>query len=48
MYIFGVMPRYPGLLRIINYTNTNRYNIFLRDAMEIAGPSDFRHLIQGY
>ena len=48
MCIFAATPKYPGLLRIIQNRNTNRYNIFLRDAMEIAGPSDFRHFIKGY
>jgi hypothetical protein len=47
MCIFGVMPRFPGLLREILPNNTNRYNIFLRDALEIAGPHDFRWLVRG-
>ena len=47
MCIFAVAPRYPGLWRIIQPNNTNRYNIFLRDAMEIAGPANFRHFIKG-
>lgn len=48
MCLFANEPRYPGLLRIINHRNTNNYNIFLRDAMQIAGPYDFRQYIQGY
>jgi hypothetical protein len=47
MCIFGVMPRFPGLLRELSFNNTNRYNIFLRDALEIAGPHDFRWLVRG-
>ena len=47
MCIFGVMPKFPGLLREISLNNTNRYNIFLRDALEIAGPHDFRWLVRG-
>lgn len=33
MCIFGVMPKFPGLLRIIEQNNTNRYNLWLRDAL---------------
>ena len=47
MCIFAVAPRYPGLLRIIHHSNTNRYNLFLSDALEIAGPTNFRHLVKG-
>lgn len=47
MCFFAVMPKFPGLLRIISHTNTNKYNIYLRDAVMIAGPNDFRQLIQG-
>ena len=48
MCIFANEPKYPGLLRIISSFNTNRYNIFDRDAMHIAGPYNFRQYIQGY
>jgi hypothetical protein len=47
MCIFGAMPKFPGFLREISLNNTNRYNIFLRDAMEIAGPHDFRWIVRG-
>lgn len=47
MCFFAVMPQFPGLLRIISHVNTNKYNIYLRDAVMIAGPNDFRHFIQG-
>ena len=33
MCFFAAMPRFPGLLRIISHNNTNRYDIFLRDAL---------------
>lgn len=48
MCLFANEPKYPGLLRIISHYNTNRYNIFHRDAMQIAGPYDFRQYIQGF
>jgi hypothetical protein len=47
MCIFGVMPKFPGLLRIISHNNTNHYNIYLRDALEIAGPHNFRWTVRG-
>lgn len=47
MCFFAVMPQFPGLKRIIDYTNTNRYNIYLSDAIMIAGPNDFKFFIQG-
>lgn len=47
MCIFGVMPEFPGLLRVIEHNNTNRYNIWLRDALEIAGPHNFRWMVRG-
>jgi hypothetical protein len=47
MCIFGVMPKFHGLLRIISHNNTNRYNLWLRDAMEIAGPHNFRWMVRG-
>lgn len=45
MCLFGNEPKYPGLLRIISSYNTNRYNIYRTDAMQIAGPYDFRQYI---
>ena len=47
MCFFGVMPKFKGLMRYISINNTNHYNLFLRDAMEIAGPSDFRWTVRG-
>jgi hypothetical protein len=47
MSVFGAMPKFPGFLREISFNNTNRYNIFLRDAFEIAGTSDFRWVVRG-
>lgn len=48
MCLFANEPKYPGLLRIISHYNTNKYNIYHRDAMMIAGPYDFIDFIQGY
>ena len=48
MCIFANEPKYPGLLRIISSYNTNRYNIFHKEAQQIAGPYDFIQFIQGY
>ncbi len=47
MCIFGVMPKFSGLLRIISPNNTNRYNLWLKDALEIAGPNNFRWTVRG-
>lgn len=47
MCIFGAMPKFPGLLRIISHNNTNRYNLWKRDALEIAGPHNFRWTVRG-
>jgi len=47
MCFFANEPKYPGLLRIISHYNTNRYNVYERDAMRMAGPYDFRHYIKG-
>jgi len=33
MCIFGVMPKFEGLKRVISINNTNHYNIHLRDAL---------------
>ena len=48
MCLFANQPKYPGLLRIISHYNTNCYNIYQQDAMQIAGPYDFIRYIQGY
>lgn len=47
MCIFGAMPKFKGLLRIISHNNTNRYNLWKRNALDIAGPNNFRWLIRG-
>ena len=48
MCFFAVMPKYPGLLRLINRANTNTYKIYKKDAMGIAGPHNFRQVVRGY
>jgi mannosyltransferase OCH1-like enzyme len=47
MCIFAAMPKFPPLLRIITHNNTNRYQIWSSNAMEIAGPHNFRWTVRG-
>lgn len=47
MCIFGVMPKFAGLHLIVSPNNTNNYNIWNKDALEIAGPHDFRWTVRG-
>jgi hypothetical protein len=45
--MYGAMPGFSGLARKNAFNNTNHWNIFLRDALEIAGPHDFRWAVRG-
>ena len=45
MCIFANEPQYSGLLRIISHYNINRYNIYQKDASQIAGPYNFRQYV---
>ena len=47
MCFFANMKGYENMERINNYRNLNRMRIYIPDAMNIAGPVDFRHLIKG-
>lgn len=47
MCFFANMPHYENMLRINNYRNLNRMRIYIRDALNIAGPIDFRQLLIG-
>ena len=47
MCFFANMPHYENMLRINNYRNLNRMRIYIRDALNIAGPVDFRQLLIG-
>ena len=47
MCFFANMPKYENMLRINNYRNLNRMRIYDNDAMNIAGPIDFRQLLIG-
>ena len=48
MCFFGAMPKFSGIARKIAINNTNHWDLFHQDAMEIAGPSDFRWAVRGY
>jgi hypothetical protein len=45
--MYGAMPGFSGLVRKNAFNNTNHWNIFMRDAMGIAGPNDFRWAVRG-
>jgi hypothetical protein len=47
MCLYGHVAGFAPVLRAISYFNTNRYNIFLRNALDIAGPDDFKQLVLG-
>ena len=47
MCFFGNAPRYPNLMRINSYRNLNRMRIYQTNALNIAGPVDFRQLLAG-
>ena len=47
MCFFGNMPKYPNLMRINSYRNLNRMRIYQTNALNIAGPVDFRQLLVG-
>ena len=47
MCFFANMKGYENMERINNYRNLNRMRIYIPDAMNIAGPVDFRQLLVG-
>ena len=47
MCFFANIPKYENMLRINNYRNLNRMRIYITDALNIAGPVDFRQLLIG-
>ena len=47
MCVFGMVPQFPNLLRGLSPNNTNRFNIWYKDALSIAGPHNFRYLVRG-
>jgi hypothetical protein len=47
MCMNGAMPKFWGFERKISSNNTNHYDIFTRDALEIAGNHDVRWAVRG-
>lgn len=47
MCVFGNMPKYENMWKITNFKNLNRMQIYRAYAISIAGPIDFRQLLQG-
>lgn len=47
MCFFANAPLSEHLLRVTNYRNLNRMQIYYQDALTIAGPIDFRQIVVG-
>jgi mannosyltransferase OCH1-like enzyme len=47
MCVTGAMPGFSGIKRRNGFNSTNHWNIFLSDALEIAGNHDARWLVRG-
>lgn len=48
MCFFTNEPRSKYLLRVTNFPNLNRMRIYEKNALAIAGPIDFRQVVDGY
>ncbi len=47
MCLFGNAPKFENILRVTRYQNLNRIRVYQADAMQIAGPVDWRQLLIG-
>ena len=47
MCFFANEPFSENMLRVSNYRNVNRMQMYHRNALYIAGPTDFRQVLQG-
>lgn len=47
MCFFGNIPKYENLMKITGYRNINRMRIYRVNPLLVAGPVDFRQLLQG-